>query len=257
MTDHPDETGVEFAEVQPSKRKFTLIEGLVTMSIIAILIALISPAKRTAREAARRTQCINRLKNIGLALHNYANEYGAFPPAYSVDADGKPLHSWRTLILPYLDQRPLYERIDLTKAWDDPANAEAYATELSVYQCPSAELDPQQTVYLAVTAPGGFFREDVPRKLTDVTDDPHETLMVIEAPSKHAVHWMAPYDADARVVLSLTNDAELHHPGITIAAFVDGTVSAIVATLPESEFRRLMSIAGDDRQDTVIPVEEE
>ncbi|WP_339910213.1 DUF1559 domain-containing protein [Symmachiella dynata] len=246
MTDHPDETGVEFADVQPSKQKFTLIEGLVTMSIIALLIALISPAKRSAREAARRTQCINHLKNIGLALHNYANEYGAFPPAYSVDAHGKPLHSWRTLILPYLDQRPLYERIDLTKPWDDPANAESYATELRVFQCPSAKLGPQHTVYLAVTAQDGFFREDVPRKLTDVTGDPHETLMVIEAPSQNAVHWMSPYDADERVVLSLTKETELHHPGDSVAVFVDGTVRAMSATIPESELRRMISIAGDD-----------
>jgi len=251
MTDHPDETGVEFTEVKPSKRKFTLIEFTVTVSIIAMIVAILSPILRSRDRGGHghsRTHCINNLKNISLALHNYNNTYGGLPPAYTVDADGKPLHSWRTLILPYLDYRPLYESIDLTKPWDDPANAEAYAMQLSVFQCPSAALDPQQTVYLAVTAQGGFFGEDVPRKFTDVTDDPHETLMVIEAPFKNAVHWMAPRDADERVVLSLANEAELHHPGASVAAFVDGTVRAISDTISKSEFRRMISIAGDENR---------
>ena len=104
---------------------FTLIELLVVLLVLAVAVVLFFPPQRMAREAARRTQCKNNLKQIGLALHNYHDEYGAFPPAYTVDADGKPLHSWRTLLLPYLDQRPLYATIDLTKAWDDPANAEA------------------------------------------------------------------------------------------------------------------------------------
>ena len=79
-----------------------------------LVIALMLPAQRRAREPARRSQCKNNLKQIGLALHNYHETYGAFPPAYTVDADGKRLHSWRTLILPYLDQAPLYDKIDFS-----------------------------------------------------------------------------------------------------------------------------------------------
>ena len=87
-----------------------------------ILVALLLPAVSAAREAARRTQCMNHLKQVALALHNYHDVFQAFPPAYTVDEDGKPLHSWRTLILPYLEQAALYEQIDLSKPWDAPEN---------------------------------------------------------------------------------------------------------------------------------------
>lgn len=74
------------------------------------------------------------------ALHNHASKNGGqFPPAYTVDSNGKPLHSWRTLILAHLDQRALYERIDFSKPWDDPANSEALKTAIDVYSCPASE----------------------------------------------------------------------------------------------------------------------
>ena len=116
----------------------TVIELLVVLAVIGVLIAFLMPATRTGREPARRTQCKNNLKQIGLALYSYHDTYHAFPPAYTVDADGKPLHSWRTLILPYSDQAPLYAKIDLSKPWDDPVNAEAYNTRTpNGYCCPS------------------------------------------------------------------------------------------------------------------------
>ena len=80
---------------------------------------------------------MSNLHQISIALQLYAAAHGGLPPAYTTDADGKPLHSWRTLILPYLEHQQLYESIDLAKPWDDPANAEACKAALSVYQCPS------------------------------------------------------------------------------------------------------------------------
>ncbi|MGH7202500.1 MAG: DUF1559 domain-containing protein [Planctomycetaceae bacterium] len=101
------------------KRGFTLIELLVVIAIIAILIALLLPAVQQAREAARRTQCRDNLHNIGLALHNYHDSFKMFPPGAIEGRDtcqrgwirGNRL-SWRTMILPYVDQGPLYNTID-------------------------------------------------------------------------------------------------------------------------------------------------
>ena len=93
---------------------FTLIELLVVIAIIAVLIALLLPAVQQAREAARRTQCKNNLKQIGLALHNYESTFGRLPPGTfggmgTCNDDGL---AWSFSILPYLDQAPLYNQID-------------------------------------------------------------------------------------------------------------------------------------------------
>src|SRR5690349_18772074 len=108
-----------------SGRRFTLVGFFVVLGVIALLVALLLPANRSAGPAARRSQCVNNLKQIAMALHDYEQAHNALPPAYTVDALGRPLHSWRTLILPYLEQEPLYKTIDLSKPWNDPANAKA------------------------------------------------------------------------------------------------------------------------------------
>ena len=94
------------------KHGFTLIELLVVIAIIAILIALLLPAVQQAREAARRTQCKNNLKNIGLALHNYHDVYSMFPPGTIASSRGGWGTSWFVRILPFADQAPLFNQMD-------------------------------------------------------------------------------------------------------------------------------------------------
>ncbi len=91
------------------KRGFTLIELLVVIAIIAILVALLLPAVQSAREAARRTECKNKLKQIGLALHNYNETHSVFPPAAVPNSDGL---SWQVLVLPQLDLDTLYNKFE-------------------------------------------------------------------------------------------------------------------------------------------------
>ena len=136
------------------RRKNRLLSIVATVGILMLLIALLLPAIRSgAGPAARRAQCTNNLKQIALALHQYEQSHKALPPAYTVDASGRPLHSWRTLILPYLEQSSLYQTIDLSKPWNDPANAKAYNTPLSVFRCPEQVGPPNTTTYLAVVGP--------------------------------------------------------------------------------------------------------
>jgi prepilin-type N-terminal cleavage/methylation domain-containing protein len=122
------------------QRGFTLIELLVVISIIAVLIALLLPAVQQAREAARRSQCKNNLKQIGLALHNYHDAHTTFPPGGITIGNccGTPsLITWTISILPYLDQTPLYERYNTNVTNEDPANAYVREQNLPVYNCPS------------------------------------------------------------------------------------------------------------------------
>jgi prepilin-type N-terminal cleavage/methylation domain-containing protein len=101
--------------VRSRRQGFTLIELLVVIAIIAILIALLLPAVQQAREAARRTQCRNSLKQLGLAIHNYHDTYNTFPMSYTTDGTFSTLsrgRSWMVMILPYIDQSPLYNTVD-------------------------------------------------------------------------------------------------------------------------------------------------
>ncbi len=127
-----------------SKRGFTLIELLVVIAIIAILIALLLPAVQQAREAARRSQCKNNLKQIGLALHNYHDVHRTFPSGWIAVENGRQnAHEgvsgagWGVMILPLLDQAPLYGQFVPSVAINDPRNAGFINTPLTVFQCPS------------------------------------------------------------------------------------------------------------------------
>lgn len=214
--------------------------------IMVLLIALLSPSVRRSLEPARRTQCRNNLRQIAIAIHLYHDTYGAFPPAYTVDADGKPLHSWRTLILPYLDQQPLYNQIDLSKPWDDPANSEAYQTEIDIFRCPSAVSEPNQTTYLAVVTPDSCIRPTEPTSLEEVTDGASETLLAIEVAAEHAVHWMTPVDADEQIVLGFGTETEVSHQGGTHVLMVDASVVFLSGSTEASVRRAMISAAGDD-----------
>jgi len=130
------------------RRGFTLIELLVVIAIMGILMALLLPAVQQAREAARQTQCRNNLKQIGVALHNYHDQHRVFPPAYIADSlassrdpatyDGPQGWAWGMMLLPFLDQAPLYNRLDSKlPAWD-AAHAAWVQTSLEVFLCPSA-----------------------------------------------------------------------------------------------------------------------
>jgi type II secretory pathway pseudopilin PulG len=219
---------------------------VIMIAILGVIVAMLLPATRMAREPARRSQCKNNLKQIGLALHNYVDVYHALPPAYTVDADGKPLHSWRTLILPYLDEHQLYNKIDLRKAWDDPANAETFKTNVWAYRCPSAVGAEKHSTYLAIVTSNSCFRATEPRPLSEITDGAANTLMVIEVDAEHAVPWMAPRDADESLLLSLGASSNHSHTGGMHALFVDGTVRFLTATLPADKLRALISIAGNE-----------
>jgi len=123
---------------------FTLIELLVVIAIIAILIALLLPAVQQAREAARRTQCRNNMKQLGLAIHNYHDTAYIFPIQNSYQSPAPKRFSWTVMILPYIDQAPLYNQFNFAKDGLDstangtgPSNLELMKRQLTAVLCPS------------------------------------------------------------------------------------------------------------------------
>ncbi|WP_165069792.1 DUF1559 family PulG-like putative transporter [Paludisphaera rhizosphaerae] len=252
----------DFPEV-PNESSGSGCRGLVVRFLfivcaLVLLSALLLPAYRSARWNAKRAQCLSNMKQIMLALNNYAEDQGSLPPAYSVDANGRPLHSWRTLILPYLEHRELYDSIDLKKPWNDPANAKAFETVASVYDCPCIIVDPayscpelrgkswNKTVYRASVGPHAFLRPTEPRPLATITDDPAWTLSVIEVDQANAVPWMAPEDADAAMILRPGADLKLQHPGGVNAAFADGSAVFLKTTVAPEVRRAMISVDGGE-----------
>ena len=122
----------------PERRRapggFTLVELLVVIAIIAILVALLLPAVQAAREAARRVQCQSHLHQIGIALHHYHDSVRCFPSG--ITSSNRTF--WSGHLLPFLEQRALYESLDFRLPWDVGANSEACASWLAVLRCPSS-----------------------------------------------------------------------------------------------------------------------
>ena len=130
---------------------FTLIELLVVITIIAILVGMLMPAVQAAREAARRSQCANNLKQIGLAMHNFENAYKGLPPrrygpSWTPTVTNKGYCGWGAVILPYLELKNVARLYDPTCNFYDPTNAEAVLKPIAVYSCPATQ--PNRTMTL-------------------------------------------------------------------------------------------------------------
>lgn len=202
-----------------------VVGGLFMMGIV--LTALILPAVQQAREAARRSVCKNNLTEIGIALHNYAEVYQVFPPAYTVDANGKPLHSWRVLILPFLGQRALYDQIDLNEPWDSPKNSQFHNVLIPSFQCPShAGSAPGATYYLGIVGDQCFLRPGTGVRMRDCRDGLSNIMVVSE--SNMTVNWMEPRDIAFENLTRVGDPNGIsgpHHPGSTGHILLgDGTV---------------------------------
>src|SRR4051794_14067209 len=139
---------MSLSQRRPQRPGFTLIELLVVISIIAVLIALLLPAVQAAREAARRSHCVNNLKQIGIALHNYHDVMGVFPPGYvSAQSPGSnPLTggndtgagwAWGSMILPQIEQDSLFHAINFSLSVSPAANNTVSLMRINAYLCPS------------------------------------------------------------------------------------------------------------------------
>ena len=144
------------------RRGFTLIELLVVIAIIAVLISLLLPAVQSAREAARRAQCLNNFKQIGLALHTYHQSHGVFPPGYvsnfipgaggntSLEVDTGPGWGWASQILPQMEQSNTYNAINFNISMIMADNNTAQYTRISSFLCPSDTTPDKVPVFMVL-----------------------------------------------------------------------------------------------------------
>jgi len=239
---------------------FTLVELLVVIAIIGVLISLLLPAVQSAREAARRTQCKNNLRQIGLSLLLHHDAKGKFPVGCvdqrnSTNPGGKRL-CWLAAILPYLEQRPLWEQIDFTKAYDSTENAQAASTQLSVYLCPSTSrtTEDREGAYAVSTTPGnlprgatdygglfgttevdpitnGIFIYNTAISIREITDGTTKTLAIAEDTGRGTA-WDGEWINGENIFLqsvpvnkNQNNEIWSDHPGGALAVNCDASVS--------------------------------
>jgi prepilin-type processing-associated H-X9-DG protein len=227
------------------------MEVVVALACVVGLVAVLCPAIWNAREAARRSQCSCHFCGILLALHNYNSQYGSFPPAYIADPSGRPMHSWRVLILPYIEQQTLYAQYDFSEPWNGPNNIKLLKSMPNVFACPSRFSNATNlTSYVAITGPGTVFPGSSSAKLADITDGASNTLMVVEVANVN-IPWTAPWDLDVRTMSFRINDPNRpgissKHPGGANVGFADGRTQWARESLLPEHLRALFTIAGGE-----------
>jgi Protein of unknown function (DUF1559) len=206
---------------------------------------LFLPGVGGPREASRRTQCKNNLKQIALSLHNYHDTYGCFPPAYIADKDGRPMHSWRTLLLPFMEFKPIYKEYRFDEPWNGLHNRELAALKLNLFQCPEVEHSNSETNYLVVVGPKTIFPGSQCVRISEITGGAPQTILIVEVDNS-GIQWSEPrdlsYDEAVRGInpKSGTGISSHHKQGGAQCAFADGAVRFLTNDFPPNDLPRLL-----------------
>ncbi|MEX0819228.1 MAG: DUF1559 domain-containing protein [Pirellulaceae bacterium] len=232
-------------------------EAFLIVLLIGCLYGVFGPAFSASRGRVRRMDCTNNLKQIALALHDYHDIFKTFPPAYIADDNGRPMHSWRVLILPFLEQQPLYDAYYFDEPWDGPNNRQLLSKISSVYSCASQRRlgtnSDFHTNYVVVIGEETVWRGEQRDSIRHVTDSTADTLLVCEVLDR-SIPWMEPTDiryADA-IKLLTSRDPHRHSghiyrsffyewsPGRNIA-LADGSVKFIARGIEVDDAKRLLT----------------
>jgi prepilin-type processing-associated H-X9-DG protein len=217
-----------------------------------VVTTLLWGTRSRAGPASREAMCMSNLKQIALGLHNYHDIYGCLPPAYITDDNGKPMHSWRVLLLPFIENEPLYKQYRFGEPWNGPNNSKLAASYPGIfcYECPSAYGAPN-TSYVAVVGPETAWSDAKPRDFKDFADGPDQTILVVEV-ADSGIHWMEPRDLNFATLPMVVNPPEgflgisSDHYGANVA-FADGSVRFLKEDLPAQTLRALLTIDGGEK----------
>jgi prepilin-type processing-associated H-X9-DG protein len=200
--------------------------------------------------AVRRAQSTNNLKQIGLALINYGQAYNCFPPGGTFDRTGHAIQSWQTLILPYMEQEALYQRIDLRAPWNDARNLSAFQTPIPQYLQPGIDLVKNEfgDALTHYAANSDMLGGDHPRTISDVSDGTANTFMVGEVVSDFKP-WGDPTNwRDPRLGLNRSPQGfGSPSPGGANFLFVDGSVRFIKNSVDSDVLKALSTPAGHEK----------
>lgn len=215
-----------------------------TASVSPIGVSILLPAVQASRASAQRMMSLNSMRQIGLAMHNYAQANKSFPPAYTADAEGKPLLSWRVLILPYLEQDGLYKQFHLDEPWDSEHNKKLVAQMPAVYKSPSSRVaGGGKTNYLTIRGEGTIFPGNKGVGFGEIVDGMSNTILTVEASDEKAVVWTKPDDFEFDADNPLKGLAGLQPGGFNVG-MADGSVRFLPASL-DPKTARLLFLRND------------
>lgn len=195
-----------------------------------------------------KAKSMDNAKKIALAMHNYYDKHGSFPPAVIVGPDGVK-HSWRVAILPQLGYYDAHSKYNFEKPWDSPENKKLLDMIPEVYLAPGTAGDTSDTSWFAVVGEGTAFDSDRGRKFEEFTDGTVNTLLVVE--SKLSVPWTQPKDIEYHKDGPLPKLGGIHEGGF-VSAFVDGAAHFITDKVDEEVTRNILRRADGN----LVPYEE-
>lgn len=232
-------------------RQFLPLAALGGISVIC-LYGLLLPTISISRVDGRRSSCSANLKQIGFALQEYHDTYGSLPPAYIVDKEGKPMHSWRVLILPFLEQTALYQDYDFSEPWNGPHNSKlALQPPPDCYSCPESSASSKSVNYVVVVGAGTAWPGAKGTSFDDFSDGASDTALLVEV-ANSGVNWMEPKDFDVgQVSLGINsktgNGISSGHKNGVNALYADGSVGFIPNTVSAKELQAMLTIAGGEK----------
>ncbi len=184
-----------------------------------------------------------------MAVANYHDVNGCYPPAYIADAEGNPLHSWRVLILPYIEEQQLFDRYDFTQPWNSPTNLQLASEMPAVYAFHGlASAGSETTNYLAVVGDDTLWPLAAPRREQEITDAPATTILFVENHGA-SVHWLEPRDLhfqamDLRVNSPQGISSQYLAPAVVM---LDGSLRRLEDDLAADTLRALLTTNGGER----------
>jgi hypothetical protein len=206
------------------------------------LESFLQPAILQSRKSAMRAQSINNMKQLAIAMYMYNDTHKSFPPAY-VAKDGKPLLSWRVLVLPYIEQEELYKEFKLEEPWDSAHNRQLIKRMPKIYRSPLSKAEGEgRTVYLVPRGETTVFPGAEGVKIQDIRDGTSNTIMIVEANDEQAVEWTKPDDWSFAMENPTAGLGQVDD--VFNAAFADGSVRAIKLNVDKKTLRALFTRNG-------------